>query len=426
MVLYIEPQPGWRTTRRPLAVRWESQDALDWMAACCGRRLSGLCERQWVGAGAAARRAPALQQLGWLRLRLPASGWARPHGEARMPRARPQRRLLWCSGSLRAAPAASDSGPRSEGGSGGAPQKLPVVLAEAEPGCTLHLSLQLLCERAVHPDRFAALLSSLPDEPPPAAAEQVEALVLSSAAADAAALAPRQARWRQRLHELWALPTAEVQEMLAIRGLDYDAAGVDEGSDSEGDGTLGHALLVHRMLEYELELAADWEDDDHDEVEFDEWEWDSPTAAGADEPPVTWSLSRGDGAEELDESSFEAQVGVVRGAEVPGALEEAVALLVEEKLSDILIIVTATPIYHPAPKRLAEPRFRRKPRRTPAARICVLELRIPCRAPVLRRWRRAARSPSTWWSPPAARPSTSTPSRSSWRGCCEPKASRCW
>ena len=303
------------------------------------------------GAGAAARRAPALPQLGWLRLRLPASGWARPRGEARMPRAQPQRRLLWCSGSLRAAegPAASDSVPRSEGDSEGALQELPVVLAEAEPGCTLHLSLQLLYERAVHPDRFAALLSSLPDEPPPAAAEEVEALVLSSAPADAAALAPRQARWRQRLHKLWALPTAEVQEMLAIRGLDYDAAGVDEDSDSEGDGTLGHALLVHRMLEYELELAADWEDDDHDEAEFDDWEWDSPTAAGADEPPVTWSLSRGDGAEELDESSFEAQVGAVRGAEVPGALEEAVALLVEEKLSDILIIVPTPPLHHRHP-----------------------------------------------------------------------------
>ena len=149
--------------------------------------------------------------------------------------------------------------------------------------------------------------------------------------------------------------------MLALRGLDYDVDALESVVDYDEDGTallaeeiealeaaedelpeevkgMGHAILVHRMMEYERELSdfADDDDDEEDEGLF---------GAEADEDDLfdggsgSFSIGAGGGADGDLMAAFDAKVGVVRGhLPVPPELSEAVALLQEEKLSDILLI----------------------------------------------------------------------------------------
>ena len=101
----------------------------------------------------------------------------------------------------------------------------PTILPEAAPGCSLHLALQLLHVGTAQPERVTGVSSLPPDAP---LAEHVEQLVLEDAGETTAADGgSREERWRERLYELWQMPSSELQEMLALRGLNYELDGDD-------------------------------------------------------------------------------------------------------------------------------------------------------------------------------------------------------
>jgi hypothetical protein len=210
---------------------------------------------------------------------------------------------------------------------------VPTLVPDAAAGCKLHLALQLLHVGTTQPAAIADTTSAPSSDH---LAAHVEQLVLDAiAAGDATDDTPRDVRWRERLYELWRLPSAQLQEMLALRGLDYELAEPQSGPDvpvvdssHEGDEMLtdssssGHATLVYRMLEYEQELATF--DDDEDEDEFD----DNMFRTAGGDTGGTWQLSSGGGSDAAALADFEALVGVVRGQlAVPAKLSEAVRLL---------------------------------------------------------------------------------------------------
>jgi hypothetical protein len=229
---------------------------------------------------------------------------------------------------------------------------LPTILPEAAPGCSLHLALQLLHVGTAQPERVTVVSSLPPDAP---LAEHVEQLVLEDAGETTAADGgSREERWRERLYELWQLPSSELQEMLALRGLDYELDGDDalddewveidewEPSDlpdvverhedeaatdppqasAQADSGFGHAILAYRMLEYEQELAAFGDEDGAYDDDSMFGPADSEGASG------TWQLSTGGGADAAAMAEYEALVGVVRGhLPVPEEIQGAVGLL---------------------------------------------------------------------------------------------------
>lgn len=207
---------------------------------------------------------------------------------------------------------------------------MPTLVPQAATGCSLHLALQLLHIGTDQPDKVTDT-TSLPVSEPLAA--HVEELVLDSI--DAGETMSVDGRWRQRLYKLWQLPSTELQEMLALRGLNYElyeqpnsAEMATPSTDVTSEDTAaltgnigsGHAILVYRMLEYEQELA----DPDEDDEVFD----DSMFRLSDQETGGTWQLSSGGGADADTLAEFEALVGVVRGQlPVPVQLSDTVELL---------------------------------------------------------------------------------------------------
>jgi ribosome silencing factor RsfS/YbeB/iojap len=163
------------------------------------------------------------------------------------------------------------------------------------------------------------------------------------------------------LYTLWDLSTSELQEMLALRGLDYSldewpglemlleleslpgdlpdddhaVNGVDAGVE-EADITHAHATLAARLLAYERELSLETAAEDYAAANDDDEDWGLQggasvgAAAGA-----TWQIGDGDAASSSARGA--ASRGEVRG-EVPDELQESVAILKEQKACDILVL----------------------------------------------------------------------------------------
>lgn len=185
--------------------------------------------------------------------------------------------------------------------------------------CTLQLALQLLHVGAAQPESITGM-TSLPASAPLAA--HVEAVVLDAIDSGEVTAEPRDDRWRERLYDLWSLPSSDLQEMLALRGLDYKLH--EPPSESElppaDSSDVGKGELVYRMVQYEQELAAFNEDDD----EFD----DDMFGPSDGDAGGTWQLSSGASADAAALEEFEALVAVVRGQlAVPEQLSAAVGLL---------------------------------------------------------------------------------------------------
>lgn len=214
--------------------------------------------------------------------------------------------------------AAEEQGDGTAGGHGDERQEQ-LQLLNGGATCTLQLALQLLHVGTAQPESITGMTTLPPSAPLTA---HVEALVLDAIDADEATAEPRDDRWRERLYDLWGLPSSELQEMLALRGLDYDLHEPLSASEllPADSRDRGKGELVIRMVQYEQELAAFDEDDD----EFD----DDMLGVSDGDAGGTWQLSSGAGADDAALAEFEALVGVVRGQlAVPEQLSDAVGLL---------------------------------------------------------------------------------------------------
>eukprot|EP01043_Picozoa_sp_COSAG02_P005800 COSAG02_NODE_159_length_32891_cov_17.822518_21_plen_298_part_00 len=212
------------------------------------------------------------------------------------------------------------------GGHGDEQRREQTQLLNVDTTCTLQLALQLLRVGVAQPESVTGM-TSLPASAPLAA--HVEAVVLDAIHSGEATAEPRDDRWRERLYDLWSLPSSELQEMLALRGLDYKLHETPSESEllptDSSDG--GKGELAYRMVQYEQELAAFNADDD----EFgDDMFGPSGGDAGG-----TWQLSSGASADAAALEEFEALVGVVRGQ-----------LAVHEQLSEAVELLQVRPLQH--------------------------------------------------------------------------------